>query len=906
MAFKFGSLGFGVVGFLTETTNDPTCYNESRRVRRKGIENWEVNMRRMVGTILSILCIVFVCIPSRDAEAQPTQDTIQPLSALTFSHLGEGGDDQNCAITIGGGLKCWGDNRYGQLGDGTNTRSNTPVDVFGLSSGVTAVAADLWHTCAIVSGGGLKCWGGNWDYQLGNGTHTDSNKPVDVSGLTSGVAAVTAGAWHTCALTSTGGVKCWGYNYDGEVGNGTLTGYQQTPGDVVGLTGGVQAISAGGLHTCALLNAGTVQCWGDNGSGELGNGGGENSGTPVNVSGLSGVTAIAAGDSHTCALLTGGAVKCWGSGGDGQLGNGGTSGSAVPTDVVGLPGGMAQISSGDMHSCARLIGGGVNCWGFNGDGQLGDGTRANRSVPVAVVGLGSGELEIAVGGYTSCALMNTGEIKCWGDNGFGQLGSAVPSGFTISRDVLGLADGVLAMDAGQSHTCAVDSSGKARCWGGNSYGQLGDGTLEDHGLPAAVLGGLGTVQSISAGFDHTCAVTGLGGVKCWGRNSSGSVGDNSNIMRPLPADVVGLSSGVRTVSAGAWHTCALTDTGGVKCWGTGGTLGNGDSNSSFVPVDVSTLGSGVQAISAGYLHTCALINGGAVKCWGWNDNGYLGDGTKDERLEPVDVLGLGSGVLAVSAGGTDWSSHTCALISGGAVKCWGENGEGQLGTGTTTDSLIPVEVVGLGDKAIAVAAGGHATCAILESGETKCWGSRYGLSPVGVAGLAANTTTLSGGGDHSCALAGAGRMKCWGSDWRGLLGVGGYAYSKTPVDVSERIPRLALGYSLAGPGSILTLSGWNYPPGGSVDISVNGQPVATAVPANATGEFVVFLDTGPASAGSYRITVGTSQIVFFLVPGWLVKTMEGGGTVYSLPAGVGGGLAFHYLPAVRRDSPPVP
>ena len=728
-------------------------------------------------------------LPTPDLAGVPGTASLPPLQDITA--IAAGGS-HTCALTRGGGVKCWGRNGDGQLGDGTTTDRSTPVDVVGLGSGITAIAVGGSHTCALTSGGVVKCWGRNGDGQLGDGTTTDRSTPVDVVRLGNGVAAIAAGGSHTCALTSSGGGKCWGQNRRyGQLGDGTRRD-SKAPVDVVGLGSGITAIAAGGEHTCALTRGGGVKCWGANLSGQLGDGTTTWRSTPADVVGLgSGITAIAAGGSHTCALTSGGVVKCWGRNGDGQLGDGTTADSSTPLDVVALGSGVAAIAAGGSHTCALTSGGVVKCWGRNYYGQLGDGTTADSSTPLDVVALGSGVAAIAAGGRHTCAMTSGGGVKCWGWNYYGQLGDGTTTWRSMPADVLGLGSGVAAIAAGWYHTCALTSSGGGKCWGANSSGQLGDGTTTWRSTPADVVGLGSGVAAIAPGYSHTCALTG-GGVQCWGRNGDGQLGDGTTTDRSTPVDVVGLASGVAAIAAGGSHTCALTSGGVVKCWGRNGDgqLGDGTTADSSTPLDVVALGSGVAAIAAGWDHTCALTGGGGGKCWGQNRYDQLGDGTTADRSTPVDVVGLGSGVAAIAAG---WG-HTCALTGGGGVKCWGWNWHGQLGDGTTTDRSTPVDVVGLASGVAAIAPGYYHTCALTSGGGVQCWGdNEYGQlgdgtrrdsrAPVAVVGLANGVAAITAGGEHTCALTSGGGVQCWGANSSGQLGDGTTTSRSTPVDV---------------------------------------------------------------------------------------------------------------------------
>lgn len=361
------------------------------------------------------------------------------------------GDLHTCAVTAGGGVRCWGSNDFGQLGDGTTTSRLTPVPVNGLASGVVAISAGGYHTCAVTAVGAVRCWGNNAYNQLGDGTTTNRLTPVPVSGLANGVIAISAGGLQSCALTAAGGVRCWGYNAYGQLGDGTFVN-RATPVPVSGLTSGVVAIStspsgSGVAHSCAITAGGGAQCWGINRFGSLGDGTRITRAIPAPVSGLaSGVVAISTGGEHSCAVTAGGAAQCWGYNTSGQIGDG-TSGnigpgnpahSLIPVPVSGLASGTIAISGGSSYTCALTVTGGVRCWGNNANGQLGDGTVINRATPVPVSALTSGVVAISADGIThSCALTASGGVRCWGSNSRGQLGDGTTTGRVTPVAVVG-------------------------------------------------------------------------------------------------------------------------------------------------------------------------------------------------------------------------------------------------------------------------------------------------------------------------------------------------------------------------------------------------------------------------------------------------------------------------------------
>jgi alpha-tubulin suppressor-like RCC1 family protein len=354
-------------------------------------------------------------------------------------------------------------------------------------------------------------------------------------------------------------------------------------------------------------------------------------------------TAIAVGDYRSCALMEDGSVRCWG-----QLGDVASLGlNKTPTLVPGVSGATSITASLD-HGCATVQGGSLRCWGQNDFGQLGDGSQTafmSSPQPAVTVAQITTAISVAAGIRFNCAVLADGATLCWGDDGFGQFGSAAlptnpntqstPFPTAVSRITQGVA-------------VAVD-------------------------------------------YDLECVLLANGGVMCWGENNSGQVGNGSATPRnsiPYPVPVYGISDAV-SVSVGVVSACALSADGSVHCWGENhfGQLGDGTTSDSAKPVKVNGLPEAI-AIAAGNSSSCALIKGGTVQCWGNNAFGSLGDGTTTNSSVPVTVTGIAN-AIAISV-----RDHACALLSTGSVQCWGYNNSAQLGNGATTNSSRPVTVSG--------------------------------------------------------------------------------------------------------------------------------------------------------------------------------------------------------------------
>jgi len=664
-------------------------------------------------------------------------------------------------------------------------------------TGTTIEASIDYWSCGIDDDSSLKCWGENEYGTLGIGTTTDHYTPQTVDlGTGRTAVSVSAGDFHACAILDDGSLKCWGRNLYGQLGTGDNTDYN-TPQPVdLGTNRIAVAISAGSGHTCVILDDASLKCWGANHDGELGLGNTTNQNSPVSVNLGSGRTAVAIslGQDHTCAVLEDASVKCWGEGDYGRLGQGesgqGPSDHDTP-QLVSLPTGRTAvaISAGQHHTCAILDNASVSCWGRNNVGQLGNGGTT-----------GSGSYET-----------------------------------TAQYVDLGAGRTAVSISTGSDSSCSVLDNGVVKCWGNNNQGQIGDGTTVDRNTPTATssLGSGRTAKTVSIGYLHTCAILDDASLSCWGDNAIGQLGTGDTTDRTTPT-AISIGSGQHMdlperdidgdgtlnifdthmksyaiTDAGASHTCAILDDDSLYCWGRNseGQLGDGTNTQRSAPVAVS-LPSGRTAISVSAgngLHTCAILDDASAYCWGYNNKGQLGDGTTTSSSTPVAVsLPSGRTASSVTAG----YQHTCAFLDNASLYCWGDNTYGRLGDGTTTDSSTPVAVsLPSGRTATSVSAANYHTCAVLDDASAYCWGwnpqgqlgdgtTTDSSTPVTVSLPSGRTAvSVSARGWHSCAVLDDASVYCWGRNSDGQLGDGTTTDSSTPVTVSLPSGRTAVSIS---------------------------------------------------------------------------------------------------------------
>ena len=720
-------------------------------------------------------------------QSAPTEViNLKPDLSLKDSQI-SAGNEHTCVVRNKQAL-CWGRGSYGRLGSGNFKDSSIPVAVVNANSlgelnDVKQIRTGDYHTCALGYNGEVLCWGYGGNGQLGQGNYTNTNTPqtvVDINGLgaLSGIKQINLGGDHSCALKIDGRILCWGNGTDGQLGHGSNE-KSNIPVEVRSKEGevlmGFEQVSSGENHTCALKYNGEVLCWGKGSDGRLGNAdsGNKSSNNPVQAI-ASGAEQVGVGKYHSCALMGNGKVYCWGRGNNGQLGNNSYRSSNIPKVVKGMNGkgvlsGITQISGGRFHTCALSQNSKIFCWGNGENGRLGNGSYQESKIPTLVVTRNSGTIpfkrekknnnkKISVGDNYACAIKSNKQILCWGYRTLGQLGDGKNSKsrtpvVVVNANGSGPLTQMKQISSGPSHTCATKVRGGVLCWGSGQDGQLGHGEYEDSNIPVFVknldgIKDLRGTQQVSAGYEHACALKNNRTVLCWGRGSSGTLGNGTKETSSIPVRVVGtenkgLLNKIIQISAGDWHTCAVNNQGEVFCWGFGnyGILGNNKTKNSSFPVRVNTVGGmnkNVEQVNSGGSHSCALTYDGHVFCWGKGTYGQLGDGLNrggslrisaipiavvdvsgDKKLNNIEQISLGF-------------EHSCAMKRSGQAFCWGGGTYGQLGDGHFTYvQTRPVAITNMkGNLALKnvkeIASGEAHSCTLQDNGKVLCWGSGEG------------------------------------------------------------------------------------------------------------------------------------------------------------------------------------
>ncbi len=593
----------------------------------------------------------------------PTSVTI-PNGVASFTVISTNANF-SCAIANTGTLYCWGKGTSGQIGNGSNSNVNVPTAVT-MPNGVTsftAVSTNINFSCALANTGKVYCWGLGTGGQIGNGADSNVNVPTAVTmpNSVTSFTAVSTNSNFSCALANTNNIYCWGNGGAGQIGNGITKSVNiPTAITVPRSVSSFNLLATNSNFSCAGANNGKLYCWG-NGS-YLGRGA-QIYNTPTNLvfpPGVNSFNQVVTNGNFSCALANNGQIYCWGlisdsdTGFVGSIGNSTDSSANLPTQVT-VPNGVtsfSQLSTNSNFSCALASNGNAYCWGYGGNGQIGNGDNANVNMPTPVtrpIGVTSFSI-LSTNANFACAIANTGIVYCWGDGSLnGQIGNGANAIVNVPTAVE-MPDGVTSftsISTNSNFSCALANTGAAYCWGSGGSGQIGNGDNLDVNVPTAVTMPIGVTGfiSISTNGSSSCALANTGKIYCWGEGGSGQVGNGDVISVNVPTPVT-IPNGVnsfRSVSTNGYFSCALANNGSVYCWGYGsdGQIGNGDNLDANVPTAV-TMPSGVT--SFGYISTntsfsCAIAasgdNAGSTYCWGIGASGQIGNGANNNVNVPT-------------------------------------------------------------------------------------------------------------------------------------------------------------------------------------------------------------------------------------------------------------------------------
>ncbi|HEY0906526.1 MAG TPA: hypothetical protein VGE17_04945, partial [Methylophilus sp.] len=664
------------------------------------------------------------------------------------------------------------------------------------------------HVCGVQSNGTLWCWGANNFGQLGNGaTSTFVNFPVQESTKATDWKSVTTGYNHSCGLKNNGSIWCWGLGGSGELGDGTNTNRLTPVRESTNATNW-RNVSAGANHTCAVKTDNTLYCWGAGGFGRLGTGNTSSQASPTRES-LNETTwgSVEAGDYHTCGTQTDGTAGCWGLGTSGQIGNGNTVNSSVALQESSLSTNWALIKAGGSQTCGVKTNGSLWCWGYNGQGQLGNGNNTSQSNPTRESGNATNWKSVTTNNNNTCAVKTNGTLWCWGINSYGQVNgnNLGTSSNTPFQEITGATNWDTVI-SGNEHVCATKTDGALYCWGNNSSGALGTEIYQDSYFTPRYEPSSFNWAQVSTASDYSCGIKTNGTLWCWGANDYGQHGNGTLVKSFTPVQESTGATHWKSVSVAAGYACAVTTDGKIYCWGSDstGALGNGASGSQTSPMQEATGNTNWVSVSTGSQHACGLRSDNTLWCWGADSFGQLGNGAGTTTQQSAVQVTSPASWLNVSAG----YLHTCAVNTENKLYCWGYDSSGQLGNGATVgNQLSPNQESSAATDWKSVSAG-TGTCAVKTNGTLYCWGSDSSGQLGNGAAITANQISpsqeFSGATDwesamnvytHSCGLKQNGDVWCWGANNNGQVGDGTTNNAVSPVYTMNGFKSLAQGYS---------------------------------------------------------------------------------------------------------------
>ena len=619
---------------------------------------------------------------------------------------------------------------------------------FPIAEQVREVTMKVFVTCALTKQDNLYCFGRNNRSQVGNNKVIDAIYPNFVlANVIKADVGYGHDHAHSCAIKKDGTLWCWGYNIFGQIGNGTVND-GNIPSIVEGELEGkeVTELSLGENHTCVITseNKNNLYCFGDNASGQIGNGGVRTKEiSPYNVLGElenKKVIKVVLGFSHTCVITNedNNNLYCWGKNTRGQIGNGNTQNQMLPFNIQGelLDKKVIDVELRDSNTCAitNEDKGNLYCFGINAQGQLGNGNKTTQTLPSKVIGdlVNKKITSVKIGWHHTCGITSDSSLYCFGRNNVGQLGKEdISPNTSIPVKIL---DDISSLHTSFNHTCAITNDSNFYCFGNNDFGQVGNGNDVDQFSPTQVLSDK-SVKTVTTSYLHTCAITNDGALYCFGGNGFGQLGANKKSYNSLPTLVGGVLEGksVEKFSSGLAHNCVLTNenTDNLYCFGDNnyGDLGDSTFKNKQAPIKPSGLeGKKINSISLYGQHSCVITDEKKLYCFGRNDKGQVGDNSSSENKPlPVLVQGLdGKEVIDVKSG----VYYTCAITNESVnnLYCFGNNDKGQLGIGNLQNKNVATKVVGLEDKFVEqVKLEVYYTCALTSDKKLYCFGANnYG------------------------------------------------------------------------------------------------------------------------------------------------------------------------------------